>query len=63
MVGRGGSSAGSYLDDPAPLPSNCAVIILFKSASIIVTSTLRVNDPCRRSFDFMWMVAGDGAAW
>ena len=47
MVGHGGSSAGSYLADPtSPIPSHCAVIILFKkcpSVSIVVTSTLRVN--------------------
>ena len=36
MVGHGGSSAGSYLADPAsPIPSHCA--------SIVVTSTLRLN--------------------
>ena len=36
MVGYGGSSAGSYLTDPtSPIPSHCA--------SIVVTSTLRVN--------------------
>ena len=36
MVGRGGSSAGSYLADPIPpIPSHCA--------SIVVTSTLRVK--------------------
>ena len=36
MVGRGGSSADSYLTDPtSPIPSHCA--------SIVVTSTLRVN--------------------
>ena len=36
MVGHGGSSAGSYLADPtSPTPSHCA--------SIVVTSTLRVN--------------------
>ena len=36
MVGHGGSSVGSYLADPtSPIPSHCA--------SIIVTSTLRVN--------------------
>ena len=38
MVGHGGSSAGSYLADPtSPIPSHCA--------SIVVTSTLRVNMP------------------
>ena len=36
MVGHGGSSASSYLSDPtSPIPSHCA--------SIVVTSTLRVN--------------------
>ena len=36
MVGHGGSSAGSYLTDPtSPIPSHCA--------SIVATSTLRVN--------------------
>ena len=36
MVGHGGSSAGSYLADPTfPIPSHCA--------SIVVTSTVRVN--------------------
>ena len=36
MVGHGGSSADSYLADPtSPIPSHCA--------SIVVTSTLRVN--------------------
>ena len=36
MVGHGGSSAGSYLDNPtSPIPSH--------SASIVATSTLRVN--------------------
>ena len=36
MVGQGGSSAGSYLADPtSPIPSHCA--------SIVATSTLRVN--------------------
>ena len=36
VVGHGGSSAGSYLADPtSPIPSHCA--------SIVATSTLRVN--------------------
>ena len=36
MVGHGGSSAGSYLANPtSPIPSHCA--------SIVVTSTVRVN--------------------
>ena len=36
MVGHGGSSASSYLADPTfPIPSHCA--------SIVVTSTVRVN--------------------
>ena len=38
MVGYGGSSAGSYLADPtSPIPSH--------RASIVATSTLRVNPP------------------
>ena len=37
MVGHGGSSASSYLADPtSPIPSHCV--------SIVVTSTLRVNN-------------------
>ena len=37
MIGHGGSSAGSYLADPtSPIPSHCA--------SIVATSTVRVND-------------------
>ena len=37
MVGHGGSSAGSYLADPtSSIPSHCA--------SIVATSTLRVNN-------------------
>ena len=37
MVGHGGSSAGSYLTNPtSPHPSHCA--------SIVATSTLRVNN-------------------
>ena len=37
MVGHGVSSAGSYLADPtSPIPSHCA--------SIVSSSTLRVND-------------------
>ena len=47
MVGHGRSSVGSYLADPtSPIPSHCAVIILFKcpSALVVVTSTLRGKD-------------------
>ena len=33
--GMGGSSAGSYLADPtSPIPSHCAVIILFQSVAV-----------------------------
>ena len=40
MVGHGGSSAGSYLADPtSPIPSHCA--------SVVVTSTVRVNSCCK----------------
>ena len=36
MVGHGGSSASWYLADPtSPIPSHCA--------SVVVTSTVRVN--------------------
>ena len=39
MVGHWGSSAGSYLADPtSPIPFHCA--------SIVTTSTLRVNMSC-----------------
>ena len=35
MVWHEGSSAGSYLADPtSPIPSHCAVIILFKSVLV-----------------------------
>ena len=45
MVGHGGSSASSYLVDPtSPIPSHCA--------SIVVTSTLRVNIPLSIFFFF-----------
>ena len=47
MVGHGGSSAGSYLADPtSPIPSHCA--------SIVVTSTLRVN------YDTIWTICEEG---
>ena len=36
MLGHGGSSAGSYLADPtSPIPSHCAVIILFQSVALL----------------------------
>ena len=35
MLGHGGSSAGLYLADPtSPIPSHCAVIILFQSVPV-----------------------------
>ena len=41
LVRHEGSSAGSYLADPtSPIPSHCAVIILFKSVKIVVTIAL-----------------------
>ena len=52
MVGHGGSSAGSYLAYPtSPIPSHCA--------SIVVTSTLRVNgcDECQTKMGVLWVVA------
>ena len=45
MVGHGGSSAGSYLADPTtPIPSHCAVIILFKSVSVHQLSCLALKE-------------------
>ena len=41
MLGHGGSSAGSYLADPtSPIPSHCAVIILFQSVAVYQLSWL-----------------------
>ena len=41
MLGHGGSSAGSYLADPtSPIPSHCAVIILFQSVPVHQLSRL-----------------------
>ena len=49
MVEHGGSSAGSYLADPtSPIPSHCAVSILFKSVPVHQLSwlaLLRVKYP------------------
>ena len=43
MVGHGGSSAGLYLADPtSPIPSHCA--------SVVMTSTLRVNELLKNLF-------------
>ena len=45
MVGHGGSSAGSYLADPtSPIPSHCAVIILFKSVPVHQLSWLALKE-------------------
>ena len=48
MVGHGGSSAGSHIADPTyPIPSHCAVIVLFKcfpvNLIVVTTSTVRIN--------------------
>ena len=41
MLGHGGSSASSYLADPtSPIPSHCAVIILFQSVPVHQLSRL-----------------------
>ena len=41
MLGHGGSSASSYLADPtSPIPSHCAVMILFKSVPVHQLSRL-----------------------
>ena len=45
MVGHGGSSAGSYFADPtSPIPSHCAVIILFKSVAVHQLSWLALKE-------------------
>ena len=41
MLRHGGSSAGSYLADPtSPIPSHCAVIILFQSVPVHVGTSI-----------------------
>ena len=50
MVGHRGSSAGSHLTDPtSPIPSHCA--------SIVVTSTLRVNCSYLKSVPCAYMLS------
>ena len=45
MLGHGGSSAGSYLADPTfPIPSHCAVIILFQSVPVHQLSRLALYE-------------------
>ena len=45
MVGHGGSSAGSYLtDSTSPVPSHCAVIIVFNSDLVHQLSNNNVSD-------------------
>ena len=51
MVGHGGSSAGSYLaagsyhaSPTSPIPSHCAVIILFKSVPMHQLSWLALQE-------------------
>ena len=45
MVGHGESSAGSHLADPtSPIPSHCAVIILFKSVPVHQLSWLALQE-------------------
>ena len=45
MLGHGGSSAGSYLADPtSPIPSHCAVIILFQSVTVHQLSWLALQE-------------------
>ena len=49
MLGHGGSSAGSYLTDPtSPIPSHCAVIILFQSVPVHQLSQLALGKELRR---------------
>ena len=48
MLGHGGSSAGSYLADPtSPIPSHCAVIILFQSVAVHQLSWLALQELSR----------------
>ena len=59
MLGHGGSSAGSYLADPtSPIPSHCAVIILFQKplllCTIAVTGTVRVKVHCYNTISGIW---------
>ena len=63
MLGHGGSSAGSYLADPtSPIPSHCAVTILFQSVAVhqfAVTGTLRDNvgiTLCEHLSSFFWHI-------
>ena len=45
MLGHGGSSAGSYLADlTSPIPSHCAVIILFQSVAVHQLSWLALKE-------------------
>ena len=45
MLGHGGSSAGSHLADPTfPIPSHCAVIILFQSVPVHQLSRLALKE-------------------
>ena len=53
MLGHGGSSAGSYLADPtSPIPSHCAVIILFQSVPVHQLSRLALQE-LRRGFSYI----------
>ena len=55
MVGHGGSSAGSYLANPtSPIPSHCAVIILFKSVPVHLLSWLALYELMWCIMMFMW---------
>ena len=52
MDGHGGSSAGSYLADPtSPIPSHCA--------SIVATSTVRVNTTTLSALRLMTIMNDD----
>ena len=58
MVGHGGCSAGSYLADPtSPIPSHCAVIILFTSVPVHQLSWLALHTcVCTSTFILMLQV-------
>ena len=51
MLGHGGSSAGSYLADPtSPIPSHCAVIILFQSVPVHQLSRLVLQELMQQNY-------------
>ena len=61
MLGHGGSSAGSYLADPtSPIPSHCAVIILFQSVPVHQLSSLALQELTNVYHVYNWLC---GCQW